>query len=60
MKTVVSMDVTFVWSEVSTTCLNMSVQEAYNVMMMPSFAGFISSMVPVYGLSPVSEPENKE
>ena len=31
MKTVVSMDVTFVWSEVSTTCLNMSVQEAYNV-----------------------------
>lgn len=60
MKTVVSMDVWLKFEDNVNTCINMSVQESYNLLMMPSMAGLVSSMVPVYGLSPVSEPENKE
>lgn len=59
MKTVQSIDVHFILEGVSTT-VNMSVQEAFNVLMMPAFAGFISHMSPVYGLSPLPESENKE
>lgn len=58
----VSMDVylTFDNSEPFNTCVNMSIQEAYNLLMMPAFAGLITSMVPVYGMPSVPEPENKE
>lgn len=35
-------------------------QEAFNLLMMPSFAGLIVNLVPEYGLSSVSEPENKD
>lgn len=47
-------------SDAFTTCVNMSIQETYNLLMMPAFAGLITSMVPVYGMSSVPEPENKE
>lgn len=60
MKTVVSMDVWLKLDNDVNTCVNMSVQESYNILMMPSMVGLVSSMVPVYGLSPVSESENKE
>lgn len=60
MKTVISMDVWLKFEDNVNTCINMSVQESYNLLMMPSMTGLISSMVPVYGLPPVSEPENEE
>lgn len=55
MLAVKSVDVYFQWSDKSSTRLTMSVQEAYNVMMMPAFGGFITSIVPNYEPCPVTD-----
>lgn len=60
MKTLVSVDVHFRWSAASATKLTVSPEEAFAILSMPAFAGFVSELVPNYGLPSVSEPENKD
>lgn len=52
-KVPVSLDVHFAFGDDVTTCLTMSPQEAFNVMMMPSFSELITAMVPNYELPEV-------
>lgn len=58
-KVCTSLDVWFsFYGNVKTdTCVKMTPQEAFNVLMMPAFSGFISSMVPNYELPAMPEKE---
>lgn len=49
-KVCTSLDVWLSLDDNLTTCVKMTPQEAFNVLMMPAFAGLISSMVPNYEL----------
>lgn len=60
----VSLDVHLTIGDVATCITGLSPQEAFNLLMMPSFGSYIVSMVPNWtvsnGVSSVPEPENKE
>lgn len=54
-KVCTSLDVWFSLDENLTTCVKMTPQEAFNVLMMPAFAGLITSMDPYYELPEMSK-----
>lgn len=49
-KVVASIDVHLKLEDGITTCVSMSPQEAFNVLMMPAFSEMVTAMVPNYEL----------